>query len=103
VREDGGRLEGGARRDAAPVRFITLSNWRWADVLLPWIAHMRAAASEFRVCLLVARRRNNPLLRTLVNALARHGIPVHINGLDVADARACVNNPVVVSTWHASG
>jgi len=101
VREDGGRLEGGARGDAAPVRFVALSNWRWADVLLPWIAHMRAAAPEFRVCLLVARRRNNPPLRTLVNALARHGIPVHINGLDVADARACVNNPVVVSTWHA--
>ena len=102
VREDDGRLEGGARGEAAPVRFITCSNWRWAEVLLPWITHLRAAAPEFRVCLLVARRRGNPPLRALVNALARRGVPVHINGLDVADARACVGNPVLVSTWHAS-
>jgi hypothetical protein len=85
-----------------PVRVYSMSNWRWVDLVLPWIHTAWQFDRQLRLALLVSNKRGNPPLRLLVNALAEAQIPLYVHGHDAQRSDATGTNPVAVTTWHAA-
>lgn len=92
---------GNALSPPLPVRVYTMSSWRWADLILPWITGLREHRPDARIFLLVPKKKGNVPLRHLVNALSRRGVPIYIHGHDSQDIRV-QQHRVVITTWHAS-
>ena len=86
-----------------PVRVYSMSNWRWLELVLPWIHTAWRFDRRLRLALLVATKKGNAPLRLLVNALAEARIPLFVHGHDAQRADgAAADNPVAITTWHAS-
>lgn len=83
------------------VRVCTCGNWKWKDVVIPWVNHVRKENPNARIFILVARKKNNPPLQILVNAMTLKGLALYIHGVDGQDARI-QKGKITVSTFHAS-
>ena len=100
--EEGEQLVSGNTQDpSVSVRVCTVGNWRWKDIILNWIRYVRSKNAKARIFVLVARKKNNPPLQLMVNAMSTRGIQVYIHGVDGQDTRI-QQGKITISTFHAS-
>ena len=83
------------------VQISTCGNWKWKEVVIPWVIAVKKRNPNARIFILVARKKNNPPLQILVNSMTCRGFPLYIHGIDGQDARI-QKGKITISTFHAS-
>ena len=94
------RVTAGGACDPVPVHICTVDPYGCADLVVNWIVAVRRRVSGATVMVLVARRRGNGAVSTLVNTLSRRGIGVYVHGHD-CEASAHPSKVTIVS-WHSA-
>lgn len=87
-----------SRLEGLPVEIMTVNMWQTGNIVLKIIENCEDVNN---VCLLVARRRNNMPLTTCLNFLSKHGVDIHIHGVDGVHPNTR-KKKLSVSSWHAS-
>lgn len=90
----------GGKRDPVPVHICTMDPFNCSEVVVTWISVVRRIVPGASVMVLVARRRGNSAISTLVNTMSRCGIGVYVHGHD-CESSAHPSKVTIVS-WHSA-
>lgn len=83
-----------------PVHICTTDPYDCADIVAKWVRAVRDRVPAATIMVLVARRRGNAAVSSIVNTLARRGIGVYVHGHD-CEASAHASKVTIVS-WHSA-
>lgn len=96
-------VPGNYERHSPPsTRIISCSVWDWAKCILPIIqTHLQEGCPASSIGIIARNVRSSQPLLTLVNVMAKRGIPLYIHGLDGLDPKVR-DEKICISTWHSS-
>ena len=94
------RIVAGGRCVPVPVHICTTDPYACADLVVKWIRAVRLCAPSATLMILVARRRGNGAISTLVNTLTRVGVGVYVHGHDCESSAH--PSKITIVTWHSA-
>ena len=94
------RVIAGGRCAPEPVHICTIDPYSCADIVVAWVRAVWHRVPAASIMVLVARRRGNAAISSIVNTLARCGVGVYVHGHD-CESSAHASKVTIVS-WHSA-